>query len=242
MTQLLVSVRSAAEAEAALRGGAALLDVKEPANGPLGRADDATLAEVVRAVAGRRPVSAALGELTRESGRNLPSAIRELAYVKWGPAGCAEGDPAWQRAFEGEVGRLRQVNPACRAVAVAYADWRWARAPHPETIRLWARRLGVRTILLDTWGKDGTTLLDWLSVSAVREWCRRCRDGGACVALAGSLGPDEIRALLPARPDWFAVRGAACRGRQRTATIDEGEVRRLVQLLAESFTPATPAG
>ena len=37
-TRLLVSVRSAAEAEEALAGGAALIDVKEPANGPLGKA------------------------------------------------------------------------------------------------------------------------------------------------------------------------------------------------------------
>src|SRR5947209_8028398 len=43
---LLVSVRSAAEARAALDGGAALIDIKEPARGPLGRADDGVMAEV----------------------------------------------------------------------------------------------------------------------------------------------------------------------------------------------------
>ena len=36
MTGLLVSVRDAAEAEAALRGGATLIDVKEPRHGSLG--------------------------------------------------------------------------------------------------------------------------------------------------------------------------------------------------------------
>ena len=35
--QLLVSVRNATEAAAAVLGGADILDVKEPANGPLGR-------------------------------------------------------------------------------------------------------------------------------------------------------------------------------------------------------------
>ena len=62
MTRLLVSVRSAAEAEAALAGGAALIDVKEPDRGALGRADDAVIADVVRAVAGRAPVSAAASQ------------------------------------------------------------------------------------------------------------------------------------------------------------------------------------
>jgi hypothetical protein len=42
-----------------------------------------------------------------------------------------------------------------------------------------------------------------------------------------------FRKLLPLRPDWFAVRGAVCQGRQRGATIDEGKVRHLVTLLDE---------
>ena len=41
---LLVSVRDAAEAGNAVAGGAALIDVKEPARGALGRADDAIVA------------------------------------------------------------------------------------------------------------------------------------------------------------------------------------------------------
>ena len=48
MTRLLVSVRNALEAEVALAGGAHVIDVKEPSHGSLGRADEATLAEVVR--------------------------------------------------------------------------------------------------------------------------------------------------------------------------------------------------
>ena len=63
MAGLLVSVRSVAEAEIALAGGAAIIDVKEPSRGALGRADDTIIADIVRSVAGRAPVSAALGEL-----------------------------------------------------------------------------------------------------------------------------------------------------------------------------------
>ena len=43
MTRLLVSVRNGQEAEAALAGGAHVIDVKEPARGSLGRADETTL-------------------------------------------------------------------------------------------------------------------------------------------------------------------------------------------------------
>src|SRR3954452_14348343 len=60
---LLVSVRSAAEALSALAGGADVIDVKEPDRGSLGAADEETISAIVRAVDGRAPVSAALGEL-----------------------------------------------------------------------------------------------------------------------------------------------------------------------------------
>jgi len=82
--QLLVSVRSADEARAALAGGADLIDVKEPSRGPLGTADSDVIAEVLRAVNGRVPVSAALGEFVAWQDRFVP---RGLHYAKWGMAG-----------------------------------------------------------------------------------------------------------------------------------------------------------
>src|SRR4051812_30438336 len=107
---LLVSVRSAAEAEAALAGGADLIDVKEPARGPLGRADDAVIDAVVASVAGRRPVSAALGELA-ERGGPLPAGCR---YVKWGLAGLTR---EWREDLE-----AAQRSSGGRGVIVGYAD------------------------------------------------------------------------------------------------------------------------
>src|SRR5262245_58070807 len=60
---LLVSVRSADEALAAVAGGADVIDIKEPNRGPLGAADHQTIADIVRAVDNRAPVTAAMGEL-----------------------------------------------------------------------------------------------------------------------------------------------------------------------------------
>ena len=96
MTRLLVSVRSAAEAEAALAGGAAVIDVKEPARGALGRADDAVIADVVRAVAGRAPVSAALGEL-RDRPERQPAVLPAVAGLRQMRAGRLRGDGDWWR-------------------------------------------------------------------------------------------------------------------------------------------------
>jgi hypothetical protein len=222
--KLLVSVRGPDEVEAALAGGAALLDVKEPSRGSLGRADDPTLEAVVRAVAGRRPVSAARGELG-EAGPPLPVTI---AYAKWGLFGWG-GCPSWRE----ELPRAAERLPATtRPVAVAYADWPRADAPRPAEVCAFAAEARWGALLIDTWDKDGTTLLDWLTPEELAGLRDDCARAGLPLALAGSLGPSEIEKLLFLHPDWFAVRGAACAGGQRTGRIDAEAVRRLVTLVA----------
>jgi uncharacterized protein (UPF0264 family) len=230
MTRLLVSVRSAVEAETALRGGAALIDVKDPAHGSLGRAADQVISAAARVAAGRCLLSAALGELREESAfPDEPS----LAYVKWGLADCLD---EWRTRLAEAMRRQMEQLPHGRTVAVAYADWQRAHAPQPETVCSFAIENRCGAFLIDTWQKDGSTLLDWLAVEEIGRLRDHCRAAGVPLALAGSLGMAEIETLLPLRPDWFAVRGAACRDRQRGAALDEQRVRQLAALLSHTQT------
>jgi len=228
---LLVSVRNGAEAVAALEGGADIIDIKEPLRGPLGRADDSIIAEVVRRVGKRRPVSAALGEWTE---RPEPIPHRELAFVKWGLAGWRGRD--WRQSL------AQVVTNTChspRPVLVAYGDWEQADSPPVEDMAEAARQWQCG-LLLDTFRKEpGSTLLDWLSIAKIEDLCWQCRKAGVPIALAGSLGPEQIIALRPAQPDWFAVRGAACDGSNRNASIEARRVHELAELLRS--TPACSA-
>ena len=95
--------------------------------------------------------------------------------------------------------------------------------------------------LLDTWAKDGLTLLDWMSRVELDRLCRDCHNVGARIALGRVAGPQLIRTLKPTAPDWFAVRGAACHGLRRTAVIDAEKVRELVNLIAEPVMGAIRA-
>jgi uncharacterized protein (UPF0264 family) len=156
------------------------------------------------------------------------SGLEGVAFAKWGLAGCRERD--WQ-------GLLLQARTAiesgasCRLVMAAYVDWRRAEAPAPQDVCYFAARERAAVLLLDTWQKDGSTLLDWLSAGAVAELCECCRSAGVRVALAGALGARQIETLLPVRPDWFAVRGAVCGDGRRTGMIDRERVRELAELV-----------
>jgi uncharacterized protein (UPF0264 family) len=216
-SELLVSVRNAHEAELALVGGADLIDVKEPSRGPLGRADDATILAVVRQLAGRRPVSVALGEWL-DASAPPPAGVQ---YVKWGLSGCGRRSD-WSQRLARDI---RELAGDCRAVAVAYADWRRAASPPPAEIAERARDIGCQAFLIDTFCKDGSTLLDWLTVPEI-DALRQA--AGLPLALAGSLEARHFAQLRAAQPTWFAVRGAACRA-ERDGPLDADKVRRLAE-------------
>jgi uncharacterized protein (UPF0264 family) len=222
-SKLLVSVRSADEARAALEGGADLIDVKEPSRGPLGPADDDVIREVLAFVAGRVPVSAALGEWADWSHRSVPHG---LEYAKWGMAGRNELVAA------AAVTRIREPRYARYPVLVAYADHRRAESPDPEWLATAAARLRFPAFLLDTAVKDGSTLRDWIAPATLARMRFELSDAGVKIAFAGSLDQSAIRKLAPLAPDWFAVRGAVCvDGREGTVCADR--VRRLRDVIEE---------
>ena len=100
MTQLLVSVRDAAEARGALAGGADIVDVKEPSRGALGRADAAVWAEIAAVCRAASPsprtaMSVALGEATEHTGSAaVPVVPAGVRWAKLGLAGLADGPAA----------------------------------------------------------------------------------------------------------------------------------------------------
>jgi uncharacterized protein (UPF0264 family) len=135
------------------------------------------------------------------------------------------------------MARVREADASSQAVAVAYADWRRADSPLPEEVCSFACSHACGAFLLDTWRKDGTTLLDCLTPSEVDRLCRTCRKANVRVALAGSLNVAQIVLLQASKPDWFAVRGAVCAGGRREQAIDAAAVERLVKLV--NTLPAT---
>ena len=224
--RLLISVRSVAEAQAAVAGGADLIDVKEPAHGAMGRARPEVIAEIVRCVDGRRPVSAALGELADEA--DSAKSPAGLQYVK---LALANAPADWRRRL---ARRFELARPAA-GIAAAYADHALAAAQSVEQVLTWAcvaRQTGVAGLLIDTAVKDGENLFHWLDAQALGRCIAVARAAGLLVALAGSLSGTAFEQAVRLGPDIVAVRGAACSGGSRQQQIAPGRVRALAAVIA----------
>jgi (5-formylfuran-3-yl)methyl phosphate synthase len=217
--KLLVSVVSAREARRALDGGADIIDVKDPAQGPLGAPSPRVLSEVVAEVGAAAPVSVALGDLP-----NLPhtaalaalgAALSGADYVKVGLRGVQGIDEAaaLMRAVADTVG------PRTAVIAAAYAD---AGALDPPALApAWlpdvVARSGIAGALVDTFVKDGRGLYSWLSESELGDLIARTRSAGGSFAVAGQLTLAELRRV---HADVVGVRSAVCCGGDRSAELD----------------------
>lgn len=239
---LLVSVRNAAEAAAALAGGAAIVDVKEPAHGPLGAADPPVVAAIAAAVGTRTAWTMACGELREGAAgiashlervravlRDAPAAVPPAA-VKAGLAGLAAG--SWRSAVR-EL--WTALPPGVDRVAVAYADWRVAAAPPPEEVVSLAASAGAAVLLVDTFDKSAGGLLEWCPPSRLAELIDAARSAGLQVAVAGRITMAEIPMISALGPDVVALRSAVCSndggGSGRLGTVREDLVRRACRLV-----------
>lgn len=237
---LLVSVRNADEVLAAIAGGAAIIDIKDPAAGSLGAATPAAVASVAAAVAGRAPWTVAAGELRDElsdRGRTLRwlraigerlaasdgPAIPRPAAVKLGLAGMAAHRPVeWRRAFHET---MLALSAETATVAVAYADWRRVAAPDPRDVVAAAVEAGCGVFLIDTADKSHAPLLGACGADDLASWIAEARAAGMGVALAGRLAIDDIPLLRPLAPDVVALRSAVC-SNGRFGPVDVALVRR----------------
>jgi uncharacterized protein (UPF0264 family) len=237
--RLLASVRSANEVEAAVSGGADIIDAKEPSRGSLGAVAPEVFARIQARVPLGLELSAALGDVA--SPLEVRTSIAALVvvprpapmYVKLGFRGVSS--PQRLRAMlevactaAGEIGC-----PCPRVIAVAYADSENAGCLDPETVGDAAAAAGAAGVLMDTWSKDRRHLFDWIGPDRLGNLVTQARHAGLLTALAGGLGPEQLPAVCRVDPDIVGFRGALCQG-GRDGQVSRARVSRLKSLLEAS--------
>ncbi len=235
---LLVSVRSLEEAEAAHRGGADIIDVKDPAAGPLGMASVNLCFEIAARYAGLHPVTAAVGELADyldgiASVNDLREINQRLALVKLGTSRLADRADWPSAAAE----LLSELPEASRVVLVAYADAERARAPTATavvaasvTIQPVVNRESCgRVAMVDTFDKRGPSLVETWSLDDLAQFVALSRNHAMVATVAGRIALDEIASIAAAGAHAIGVRGSACSSGMRERMVDALLVAKLRQ-------------
>lgn len=205
---LLVSVRSTSEAAAALAGGAEVIDVKEPARGALGRADAEVVRSIARLVDGRRPVTAAAGDLGELAPAELAAWADEstACLVKVGVS-----LPATQSAVEMLTALRGALPPRIGLAPALYAD-----ADHaPPDARLLARlqaAASARWLVVDTADKSGPALTGLWRCDQLSQLIGDAGRAGLRLVLAGGVTAQHVATFGASLPDLLGVRGAVCEG------------------------------
>lgn len=207
---LLASVADLAEVELALPH-ADLIDLKNPARGALGAWPIAHIAEAVRLIGGRRPVSATVGDLPPER-EALAAAARATA---------AAGVDIVKLGFfpGGDHHRLAHdlapvASSGIALVAVLMVD----HDPDHGIVSALAAA-GFQGVMLDTADKAAGSLLQHRTPAKLAEFVATARARSLLTGLAGSLRLGDVAALAPLGPDFLGFRGALCE-QGRTAALD----------------------
>jgi uncharacterized protein (UPF0264 family) len=229
--RLLVSVVDAAEAADALAGGADVIDVKDPTQGPLGCAGEEVLSSLAGSITQPVPWTAALGEVGDWSERSPIRVPRPFAMVKLGLSGLA-GETGWIERWQETRRRFDAVTGNLEWVAVAYADAAAARSPSIERVAAAAMETGCAGLLIDTFDKANGRFSDFVSRETVLPLARHLHAAGLFLAVAGRLELADLSTLAAWPVDVIAVRSAACEQSDRRNRIGRSRVaecRRLIQ-------------
>jgi uncharacterized protein (UPF0264 family) len=234
--RLLVSVSSAAEAAAAVDGGADIVDAKDPQAGALGAVAIRVLHEIRDTVAGRRPLTAAIGDAiaaddAERRAAQFADAGAELLKMAFVPADAAVLSTMLTRAVRGAG--------SCGVVAVSYADRPPAAGVSAERLIEMAAGAGARGVLLDTADKKGPGLRHLITPHALARWVATAQQHGLSAAVAGQLTAGDLAMVAAAGAEIAGVRGAACDG-GRTGLVSQVRVQTLVAALSE-LAVARPA-
>ena len=229
--RLLVSIADPVEAQAAVDGGADLIDAKDPLTGALGVVNLSVLRSIHAVVGGRRVVTAALGdaaiEQTIEHDAYQYGSVG-VGFVKIGFDGITDVTHV-ERCLAAAVRGARASAPhPCGVVAVAYADTGGLTSVDPSALVHAAARASAMGVLLDTAHKHGPGLVRLVSPGTLTAWVALAHGAGLTAAVAGKVTADDLPWLFETGADIVGVRGAACEN-GRSSRVIERKVRTLAQ-------------
>ncbi len=213
MLKLLVSVTNKKEALEAIKGGAHIIDVKNPKEGSLGANFPRIIRQVKQVVPSNVEVSATIGDLPNLPGTAslaaLGAAVSGADYVKAGLFGVKKVEEA--TGLMKEVCRaVKDYNATLKVIAAGYADFQEVDCLNPLELPSIAHKIEADGVLIDMKVKSQKNLFDFLSDDALRNFVEQSHKYGLIAALAGGLDKEDVPRLFNLGADVVGIRRAVC--------------------------------
>jgi (5-formylfuran-3-yl)methyl phosphate synthase len=233
--KLLISPKNETEAEEAIAGGADIIDVKNPEEGPLGANFPWIISRIRQVTPANIEVSCTLGEAPSLPGSMALAALGAAAtgvnYVKAGLYGLKTVDDA-VHLMRNVAKAAKEYNPEVKVVISGYADAERISTVDPLLVPKIAHEAQADIAMLDTAVKDGKNLFTFLTKPQLQRFINEAHGYGLKAALAGSLQKGDLVAVYALGADVVGLRGAACiLGDRVNGRITREKVRELAEVV-----------
>lgn len=222
--KLLVSPINKEEAIIASRGGADIVDVKNPKEGSLGANFPWVIRDIKEVVNGRQPISATIGDFNYKPGTAslaaLGAAVAGADYIKVGLYDIQTEAQALELLTK-ITRAVKDYDPSKKVVASGYSDYKRINSISPTLLPAVAAEAGVDVVMVDTGIKDGKSTFEFMDEKELKEFTDLAHEYGLENAIAGSLKFEDLPVLERIGPDIIGVRGMVCGGDRRTMIKQE---------------------
>jgi uncharacterized protein (UPF0264 family) len=222
--KLLVSPINREEAIIASRGGADIVDVKNPKEGSLGANFPWIIRDVKEAVNGRQPISATIGDFNYKPGTAslaaLGAAVAGADYIKVGLYDIQTEAQALDLLTK-ITRAVKDYDSTKRVVASGYSDYKRINSISPLLLPAIAAEAEIDVVMVDTAIKDGKSTFEFMDEKILTEFTDLAHEHGLENAIAGSLKFEDLPVLDKIGPDIIGVRGMVCGGDRRTSIRQE---------------------
>src|SRR5512145_41875 len=188
--KLLVSPINREEAIIASRGGADIVDVKNPKEGSLGANFPWIIRDIKEAVDGRQPISATIGDFNYKPGTAslaaLGAAVAGADYIKVGLYDIQTEAQALELLTK-VTRAVKDYDSTKRVVASGYSDYTRINSISPFLLPAVAAEAEVDVVMVDTAIKDGKSTFEFMDGNELKKFTNLAHEYGLENAIAGSL-------------------------------------------------------
>jgi len=229
--KIMVSITTPEEALNIIDCGVDIIDIKNPSEGALGANLPWITRNIINEVRKFSEVSVTLGDMPYLPGTAslsaLGAALLGVDYIKVGLLGPKNIKEALN--ISSSITRtFQEFKVNAKLIIAGYADYKNQRCISPLILPKIAIQSGAWGLLIDVKEKNNNGLFNYLSFEELKKFVDESHSLGLNVALAGSLGLNDVQTIIKIGSDIMGVRRGVSISQHGTYIIDRHKVEEMV--------------